>query len=467
MRHYNYIIYKKWLMLFICGLVFMQFSCKKFVDVAPPVNQINTKFVFSNDQTATSAVLGIYSTIMQQNENFLNGVHSVYSGLSADEFVTTSPNPDPDAFANNALLPNNTVVTSNFWQSAYNTIYQANSCIEGLNSSTGVTASTKNQLLGEAKFMRALSYFYMVNTFGDVPLILSTDYITNRSLGRTDSKLIYSQITTDLQDAEKELSAGYPNGVPTRPNQLAASALLARVYLYQSKWAEAEAESTLVINSGKYQMATDLNSVFLINSPEAILQLAAEQKLFNTSEGNSFNPQFSFLNPRYTLNNTLLNAFETGDARKDNWLKTKVTSTATYTYPYKYKKGLDFSGAPATEYNMVLRYAEQFLIRAEARARQGNDLNGAASDLNQVRTRASLTPVTPSTQNDLLTQIAHENQIEFFAEWGHRWFDLKRTGTADAVLGAEKSGWKSSAQLYPIPLAEIQVNAHLTQNPGY
>ena len=136
----------------------------------------------------------------------------------------------------------------------------------------------------------------------------------------------------------------------------------------------------------------------------------------------------------------------------------------TYSYPYKYKVR---NGFTVTEYNMVERLAEQYLIRAEARAQQ-NDISGATADLDTIRVRAGL-PVLPISLDKAtcLLAVEQERRIELFMEWGHRWLDLRRTGRIDAVLGAEKSNWTSTDSLYPIPFKEIQKNVFLTQNPGY
>ena len=104
-----------------------------------------------------------------------------------------------------------------------------------------------------------------------------------------------------------------------------------------------------------------------------------------------------------------------------------------YFFPYKYK--LTELSPVDTEYNMVLRLAEVYLIRAEARAQQGN-ITGAQADLDTVRARAGLAATTAGDLPSLLTAILHERQVELVAEWGHRWLDLESvSGMADAVLG--------------------------------
>jgi hypothetical protein len=176
------------------------------------------------------------------------------------------------------------------------------------------------------------------------------------------------------------------------------------------------------------------------------------------------------------LSATLLNSFELNDQRRSKWTDSVIVSisgvaTAFY-YPNKYKIGQ--VNTAVAEYSMILRLAEQYLIRAEARAKQ-NNLSGAIDDLDKIRTRAGLITIASSnpgiSQSALLDIILHERQVELFTEWGHRWFDLKRTGKVDAVMSVvtpQKGGtWETTDQLYPIPSTELQKNPNLTQNSGY
>ncbi len=118
---------------------------------------------------------------------------------------------------------------------------------------------------------------------------------------------------------------------------------------------------------------------------------------------------------------------------------------------------------------MMMRLAELYLIRAEARAQQKTNLSGAAADINMLRTRAGLPPTTASTSDGLLAAVAHERQVELFTEGAHRWLDLKRTGQALPVLSVIPlhSAINSIQLLYPVPTSEITADPNLTQNPGY
>jgi hypothetical protein len=212
-----------------------------------------------------------------------------------------------------------------------------------------------------------------------------------------------------------------------------------------------------------YSLASTPATVFLVASNETIWQLSSVVSNINTYEGNNFNPVSATVIPKYPVTSYTLNSFESGDTRKSAWIKSSVVGGQTYNYPYKYKVR---TGSTVTENPVYLRLAEQYLIRAEARA-QLNDLPGAASDINVIRNRAGLSNSTIPDQNAALVAIEQERRIEFFAEWGHRWLDLKRWGRADAVLSPVKSAWQSFDTLWPLPYSELQLNPELIQNSGY
>lgn len=447
-------------------------SCKKLVEIDPPSNKLVSSTVFSSDASATSAVLGLYSEMTIVSLGFSNGAISIYTGLSSDELGFTGTTASTLELLNNSITVTNSNMNTPLWYRPYQYIYQANACIEGLAKSSGVSTATKNQLTGECKFMRAFVYFYLYNLFGDVPLETSTDYNTNAQMARTPIAQIQAQIIADLTDAQTLLQPQYPTAGVVRANKWSATALLARMYLYQKKYDLAEKAATDVIGSGAYTLLSDLNTVFLANSKESILQLMPTSTGYNTVEGNTFVPSTSATaKPAYNLTASLLGSFEAGDKRFTNWVASKTVSAQAFAYPYKYKVKTNFGSTFAlTEQYTLLRYAELYLIRAEARAGQSKitGVNSAETDLNAIRGRAGLGNTTATTQAQMMLAIEQERRIELFAEWGHRWFDLKRTGRADAVIGALKgSVWQSTDQLYPIPASQIALNPTLSQNNGY
>lgn len=441
-------------------------SCKKYADTGAPINQVASEDVFKTDASANSAVAALYN-----NSNFnaysgyveytFIGAISMLTGMAADEMYDVYPY--YDEFKTN-VIPVADSYNNNIWTFGYAEIYDINAAIEGLNAATTLTEASRQQWLGEAYTLRAFCFLYLTNLYGDVPLITTTSVATNANMPRTAQSAVYAQIEKDLTTAQGLLSDAYPAGTTLRVriNKAAATALLARTYLYENKWAQAEEQSSAVIGSGTYSMNT-ADNVFINTSNETILQLFSYYGY--TQFGNNFVPAGS--TPEYVVYDNLANNFEAGDLRAAKWLHSGVVSGVTHYYPYKYK--LQSNVTTGNEYVVVLRLAEQYLIRAEARAQQ-NKLTGAGSaleDVQVVRTRAGLTDLTVTAQSDILLAIETERYHELFTEMGHRWLDLKRTGRANTVLGAQKSTWQSSAALFPIPSQQRTAVPALTQNAGY
>lgn len=451
--------------------IFLSLSaCKKLIHVDEPVNTITSSEAFANAATAESAVIGIYNDLNPGNSNFnLCNMTTLYTGLSSDEFnYFLGSDATTMQFYTNSLNQMNSTIQS-FWIPVYATIYRTNAVIEGVQASTTLPQATKDRLSGEAKFLRAFNYFYLTNLFGDVPLVTTTSWTETLALSRTSQVKVYGQIVADLQSAENLLPGDYSSssGERIRANKWAAAALLARVYLYMGNWTGADsASSALITNTATYSLVSNLNNVFLKNSNEAILQLQTYNIApFSVWEAFRLIPANHTSSPTWYLASQLLNSFETGDQRKVAWLDTTNYLGTRYYYPVKYKVRI---GTAVTEYYMVLRLTEQYLIRAEARAQENSSLAAAISDLNTIRARAGLPLLSTNlSQSQILAAVAQERKIEMFAEIGSRWLDLKRTGTASAALTPLKPQWTENSKLYPIPYSEIQSDANLSQNPGY
>lgn len=463
----NYKAYRRFFLTLLNTVVLiLVVSCEDFVDVDPPVSQIVRETVFADDRSANAAIAGIYSQMMS-TPSFAGFDIGFYCAMSADELLLLSSSTEQSQFQNNSLIPSNTIIMSSFWDLGYRYIWYANTAIEGLSNSTTVSQAVKAQLLGEARFIRAFCHFYLTNLFGDIPYITSTDYRINAIAPKIAQSEVYASIIQDLLAAQRDLMDDYPTQGRVRPNRGTATALLARTYLYIGDWSNAEAEATKVITDSRYQLETDLNKVFLAGSNEAIWQLMPVSPGYNTYEERYITSGSS---GGLSLTNVLLSAFELNDARYKNWIRPWINGDATLTthYPFKYKVSALLQ--PVTEYNIVFRLAEQFLIRAEARA-HNNNLTGpgsAEADLNMIRDRAGLRNTTAITQAELLDAIINERRVELFTEWGHRWFDLKRTDEIDETLGSLKKDWQSTDVWYPIPKTELEKNRNLLpQNEGY
>jgi hypothetical protein len=457
-------------------------SCEKYLEGTQlPANTIAAADVYTSDNMVSTVVTGVYLT-MNNNGGFAGSANANIGytmGLYTDELKALVSGNFADVFYKNAIQSGQ----SGHWSDIYKKLFTINTAIEGISTSKGKLAY-KDQWLGECYFLRAYFYFYLVNVYGPVPLALTNDYAVNNRLPRAPEADVYKQIIADLKTAQSLLSNEYRNGYGAstnnrlRPNKAAATALLARAYLYAKEWANAEAQAAELINNTNYGMIPP-GEVFSANSRETIWALAPnspkpayDYAFYNNGMPATISPPQgpnSFL-VFAALSNHLINAFEPGDARFSEWIRTSTVAASAnnpetvYRFPGKFK-----SPANNAEYQIMLRLAEQYLIRAEARAMQNK--SNAADDLNTVRRRAGLGELTPGSQPGLLSAIMKERQTELFAEGGHRFFDLKRTGAIDAVMAAvaptKPTTWKSYMAYWPIPPGDLLQNPNLTPNPGY
>lgn len=461
-------------------------SCRKLIDVDPPPTSTTGPTVYAKDATAIAVMTGLYTKMSSASFTAPGDIlsFSLHGGLLSDEFIQWSGVTNAQQIA---YYQNNLSAISNFgvetWNTFYPYIFTCNSVIEGVNGSVSLSSSVKQQLLGEAEFMRAFFYFYLVNLYGDVPMPLTSDYKVNAVISPVSKDLVYGQIIQDLLDAKDKLSANFLDATLTktisdrlRPSKWAATALLARVYLYHGEWANAETQASLLINNSTQFGLSSLSNAFLkagSGNDEAILQLQPISTTPTTNTQDAFYfitlPTGPDAGRSVYLSDSFMASFELDDQRKTSWISSVTSASTTYYFPYKYKN--NGTGA-VSEFEMLLRLGEQYLIRSEARAQLGE--SNAVDDLNNIRTRAGLPNYSgASDKTSLLAAILQERRIELFSELGHRWLDLKRTGNIDAVMGsggacAAKGGtWNSYQQLFPLPIYDIQRNANLKQNSGY
>jgi len=458
----------------IIGLAFITSlaACEKLIDIPAPVTETSSSRVYSTDKLALAALSGAFSSTFN-SISFAYGL-TVTTSLVSDDLSYLS-GATYDELVNNTYVPTSSTSAVNqindIWVSMYQGIYRFNSIIENAQSSAALSDSVKLRMISEAKFMRAYCYFYLSNLFGEVPLILETD-VNKTALAPKDSiAKINRQMIRDLTEARDNLTTSYSNspGYRTAITKWAACALLARIYLYNKQWALAEQEASKVIDSsGLYSLvpAGSLENSFVKANTEAIFQFGSYLTIASgyTYEGSTFVTSSS----QYSLTEDLYSTFAATDARKAKWIRDTTFIGVKNHQSYKYRL-VSTSAATAAgrqEAPTVLRLAEQYLIRAEARVNQ-QQLTAGAADLNIVRIRANIGATAATTLEELKTELEAENRREFFNEYGHRWLDLKRTNRIDAVLGAKKTTWRSRAAYFPLPQSAVDANPNLIQNSNY
>jgi hypothetical protein len=443
-------------------LVLFFTSCDSLLETDLPSNIVPQEDVYSNIDFTRAAVTGMYA----QNF-FANGIYEYllpyFLSSAVDETYHNSTS--FEMWRYNTYSPASVDVES-LWVSTYKSVALSNDLIEQLSTTTVLPQKEQQENIGEARYFRAYDYFVLVNLFGDVPWVKSTNVLETTMLPRESKEKIITEpegIIDDLQRAETALeNSENTNAFVTKA---AASALLARVYLYHEEWGKAETKADEVIRTSGYELETDLNDVFLRTSKESIFRISSSDA-GSSYVGRTYIGFIALSRNYFRVTDDLLNSFEEGDLRREKWIKDE----GTYSHTHKYKRNTS-SSAGAAEDLVLLRLAEQYLIRAEARAQQnkltGN--NGAIADLNIIRNRAGLNDLPQTlTKNEVLFAVENERRHELFLEEAHRWWDLIRTGRIDAVLGAFSDKlWEPYKALLPIPASEIDKNQNLTSNPGY
>jgi len=440
-------------------------SCKKFVEIEPPINSFVASTAYDTDELVKSNIAGLHSYNFIVGSGYYDTDSHLYPGMSADEisYYTAAY----DEFLNNSIQDINTT-NRGMWSAPYKTIYQSNLMITALAKATNISAPVMAEALGTAKFFRGLAHMNLASLFGDVPIILSTDVKESSTIPRSPRTAVYAQVIKDLTEAKAHFKGITKSNLYA--NEKSTTATLARVYLYDKQWQKAADAATELI-SGALKgtlVLEDVPKVFLRTSRETILAISSDgsnKSSVNYTYGGTL--YLPVLRTIYNITPNLISAFEPGDLRRTNWVGTFSGTVGTTYYPFKYKLKASPSNAALAEDQVLIRLSEMYLIRAEALAQLGQPAL-ALADVNAIRLRSGLSALpTTLTAAATLLAVEQERRVELFSE-GHRWIDLTRTGRADAVLGAYKgSKWKSSAALYPIPAKERELNPNLTQNPGY
>lgn len=435
----------------LAAIVLLSASCKKYLEEVPD-NALPTASSITDASTARAAIIGAYDRV----QSYYSSSFPTLGTITTDNVIFNGTLSEYLQLDQNAI-PTDNVITVSAYQNIYRTINSANSVIAYVPqvSDPLLTVAEKNKILGEAYFIRALAYFDLGRGWGGVQLQLkpTADLSVLKGIKRSTLDQTYDQVLADLVQAEQLL----PEDANTRnrAQKSAARALRARLHLYRKQWADAELYATQVISSTKYTLIKPYKSFFTapFQTAESVLELA-----FSANDRNTY---WNLWYPSSSGGQFTLKPSDALVARLNNpaiggTRNTLIAGSGTTVYGVLYN-----TTGTSTDPAYLIRIAELYLIRAEARAQQ-NKLAEAASDLNAVRARADVLPTTATTQSALLQAIEDENGIEFAFE-AHRWFDLVRTERAAAVLGiTNRNYW-----LFPIPYSDIQSDPDVTQNPGY
>lgn len=475
-------------MTFLIPLAIAANGCQeKFIELSDPT-RINSADYITNAESLKGAVTASYSTLRPIYNGEPNGIQ-LFGDVVSDNSTTQIGGPGNHVIDRFIFDPSHASFGA-FWNASYKAIAECNMV---LNRASGVDmdALLKNRYIAEVKFIRALTYFNLVRIFGDVPLVTKelTNYKESYDYGRAPVSEVYGQITKDLTEAAAALPDSYTGVDLGRATSGAAKAMLGKVYLTQGKFAEASTILGEVISSGKYALEPDFNNIFNTSNesnPEIIFSVRYMRG--GLGLGSGFGGSMLPANSGTTIlktgatngsYNSEMPEWETlyteKDKRKDISVGYYAPGAPTAFYSSKFIDQAATTPTDAENDWIVVRYADVLLMRAEAL----NELNKTAEAeplINMVRQRAGLANLTGLTQENFRLAMEQERRLELSME-GHRWFDLVRTGRALAVMNAHFTAnaafygttysLKSHQLLFPVPLAQIQTNPILTQNPGY
>jgi hypothetical protein len=435
------------------AIVLVFASCEEYLDKPFPVDLIDDSIVIEDSVSAEQVVLGAYSSL--QVANAYGNLAITSPGILSDELIHTGSFPTVKQMDQNQVIADN-VTTRGLWTTGYRGIFIANTLLERIGP-IQMSQSKRDQLIGEAKFLRAFYHFNLMNYFGGIPIATTTSLASLSVIDRASEEDVQNFLIQELTEAATLLdnvdygAAGQGEEDRNRAGEYTVKALLARVHLYAGEKATAASFANDVIANGPYSLETNYVDVFSGSSNEVIFQIFSSA---NDQNGLAFQFLSSGDGGRYEYapGPEMVAAFESGDDRvamiED--LGSGKFQVVKYVDP-----------GTGTDQPIVFRLAEMYLIRAE-----GTPTGPAVdADVNTLRTRSGLANKT----GVLLDDIIEERFVELAFE-GHRWYDLIRTNKVDAVMSViNPTSWSSTDVLLPIPQYEIQQNPTLAgkQNPGY
>lgn len=446
--------------------------------------------LYNNNDGAKSFITSIYSKFLDWNMTSFswNGMSSIASDDADKGSSPGDTGTDKDLMDALTYNPSSLSVEEVFVAN-YEGINRCNQALAIIPQLDQADPALRNRLIGEAKFLRAFMYFNLVRLYGGVPVV---DHVPNPSLEadrvmqltRKSKAEVYAFIEQDLTDAIASLpdKSAYPANEKSRASVGAAHALMAKVALYQEKWQEAINHCNAVTG---YSLVSDYGSQYRLSGEfdnESVFEIsgvgAAPSKGiqgYSASQGarGAGGWGWGFNTP----SESLLNAYEAGDLRKDATIIFAGTTlydgrfvpTTVENPRYNYKAySSNYTDGWETDVNIkYLRYAEVMLIKAEAMNELGQT-SAAITIVNDIRNRAGLGNTPAVSQTDVRTAIWKERRLELAFEHD-RFFDLVRTGQAQAAMAIHgKTFVVGKHELFPLPQKFInQAGGLSVQNPNY
>lgn len=432
-------------------------ACNSLLDT-DPIDQLPEDTAITTPEGARSALIGAYNSL--ESSSYYGGDLLLMGDAGSDDALWVgiyNQYDDADKFR---LRADNSFV-SGIWSSIFSAIHRVNVILDRVPQVNGLDPAERDQILGEAHFLRGLHYFNLVRYFGGVPLLTTpaTSVDEASQVARSTEAETYALIVADFLQAETLMTNASPT---TQATPGAARAMLAKVYLTMGDFANTIASANQVEGLG-YTLAGTFSDLFPDDeqdTPEDIFKVTFTDIQYQYmyywitcagSQGGGCE-----VGPEQNLIDAFTDPYDATTDERFTWSITIDPVDGVW--------GTKYPTTAGAEDIHVIRFADVLLMRAEANA-QLNQLSPAVDDVNLIRDRAGLADITlgvdVTTQQEVLDEVHRQRRLELFAE-GDRWFTLVRTGMAVSDLGVPPF-----QTLYPIPQSELDVAPNLVQNPGY
>ncbi|NJB82703.1 RagB/SusD family nutrient uptake outer membrane protein [Wenyingzhuangia aestuarii] len=494
--------------IYIFMLVTLLNACTNELEQINP-NVITQENYWKNENDILMGLAATYKTFKSKKTGYYNNTGIPIANGRGDDFYIRNDVADFYKLStfNNAST---NVNVSKIFEGFYTGIFRANQVIE-YTPNAELTETQKNIFIAEAKFLRALNYFYLVINFGDVAIVTEVpkskeEYFKTHS----SEEEVWKLIEDDLKEAKEFLPVSYSSEWVGRATKGAAIGFLGKAYLYQEKWDQAETEFSILIDATgtskapySYDLLSNYEDNFLKehdNNKESLFEIQF-QNVGGTNIGQTENANESqgnvngqFFAPAEVggwfegfPTNKIFNEFQK-EKTTTNDFDPRMYASIMWNYP-----GAVFYNKPFSEYTLqfgfnsmikkyqnwrddnegikiseinekILRFSDILLMQAEALIMQ-DKISEAYPLIDRIRNRANLAPLSiGKIKSEMLEEIRHQRMIEFFRE-GHRFYDLKRWGLLEQeISNSDKVGKEffniSKHEYYPIPQNELNTNSN-------
>ncbi len=448
-------------------LTFFAVSCVDDVLDKSPVSSFSAEGFYQTKSDAQAGVFGIYSAAQS-----VFRINFAYWGEGRADNVKTEQSGECLTLIQNNLSESS---SSGNWTALYTLISRANYAIRYIPNVYDEGDTGGSQLIGQARALRALAYFYLVRIWGDVPLITVPYISTDQDIfvSKTDAETVLDLVEEDLIFAAQNCVVKFNNDKDRIMfNQGSANALLTQVYMWRHKYSEALASSDIVLNNSLYSLASDMDewgAIFTSGySKESIFEVG-----YNDEQTNSLRVLYAIGSYAiYTPSELFKASYEDGDKRIPYVYDTTLAEPKAI-WKFLGKDMSDEDPSKSNQNIVIMRLADIMLLRAEALIKVGGSANEleALSLLNEIRVRAGLSAFESVAEaadmyGDLESAVLHERSIELCFE-GHRWFDLVRTGRAISTMNPINGVNDESNLVWPIYIGILNKNPNMVQNDYY